>query len=565
MLSVSAVRKKALSSNIANLFGLARTQARSAQAHAGNAITCGYDHLIGTVASALNGDAICAAPLLSRSNVSMSTGAVDTARTLLRHASKPLAACAATVLGLAGSSAHATTWYVYNCNESGGGSLRTAISVASSGDVINAATFVTCPPSSPISLLTAIDIPQASLRIVGDGTNTMLIKAVNPTRVFNHTGGTPGTLDNLYLLDMSISGGYLKNASGDAKGGCIYSNSTLNLAQVNVSNCEAQSTAASGKALGGAIFSNSTVNLVQSNVTDGRARSLGTGGSGIGGGVYASLQVIASHSTITGSIAYGTALGKGGGIMAKKWASVYATTVSNNQATVGSGGSGTGGGAYFTDLSSNSSFINSTISANHADTSIGGLRLASGSMTDSTISGNSAGGTIGGVSLGTPGYYLASLASTTIAFNTAGNGNAGANAAGLHLLSDATKPAVVSFSVISNNTYGATEADSSGSAIGGSSQKNLILAPMPSQVVPADTITGKCPLLYRLASNGGPVGTQTHRLGSRSPAEDAGGTTFAYSTDQRGLPRVSGPQGDLGAYEINQSDIIFDNEFDGCP
>jgi hypothetical protein len=562
MLSISAVRKKALSSNITNLFGLARTEASPAEAHAGNAVNCDYDRLIGTVASALNGDARAAAPLLSRSNVSLSTGAVDTARTLLRHASRPLAACAATVLGLAGSSAHANTWYVYNCNESGGGSLRTAVSVAASGDVINAFTFISC---SPINLLTAIDVPQASLRIVGKGTSKTLIQAVNPTRVFNHTGGTPGTLDNLYLLDMSISGGYLKNTAGDAKGGCIYSNSTVNLAQVNVSNCEAQSTAASGKALGGAIFSNSTVNLIQSNVTDGRSRSLGAGGSGRGGGVYAGLQVIASHSTITGSIAYGTALGEGGGLMSKKWANVYASTVSNNQATAGSGGSGTGGGAYVIDLSSNSSFMNSTISGNHADTSIGGLRLASGSMTDSTISGNSAGGTIGGVSLGTPGYYLASLASTTIAFNTAGNGNAGANAAGLHLLSDATKPAVVSFSVISNNTYGATEADTSGSAIGGNSQKNLILAPMPSHVVPADTITGKCPLLYQLASNGGPVPTQTHRLGSRSPAEDVGGTTFAYSTDQRGFSRVSGPQGDLGAYEIDQTDIIFDNEFDGCP
>jgi len=55
------------------------------------------------------------------------------------------------------------------------------------------------------------------------------------------------------------------------------------------------------------------------------------------------------------------------------------------------------------------------------------------------------------------------------------------------------------------------------------------------------------PKLGPLADNGGP--TLTMALLSGSPAIDAGDTTAAPTTDQRGFPRPAGAAPDIGAYE----------------
>ena len=59
----------------------------------------------------------------------------------------------------------------------------------------------------------------------------------------------------------------------------------------------------------------------------------------------------------------------------------------------------------------------------------------------------------------------------------------------------------------------------------------------------------------------------------KSPAIDAGDNPLGLTTDQRGgdIPqpfaplRVSGVAADIGAYEVDQSDFIFDSGFEGCP
>jgi hypothetical protein len=74
-----------------------------------------------------------------------------------------------------------------------------------------------------------------------------------------------------------------------------------------------------------------------------------------------------------------------------------------------------------------------------------------------------------------------------------------------------------------------------------------------------------CPLLGPLRDNGGP--TLTHALLSRSPAIDQGLSGFA-GNDQRGTGFLrESPSGspDIGAYEVQQEDIIFNAGFDGCP
>ena len=60
------------------------------------------------------------------------------------------------------------------------------------------------------------------------------------------------------------------------------------------------------------------------------------------------------------------------------------------------------------------------------------------------------------------------------------------------------------------------------------------------------------PRLGSLDANGGP--TQTHALLEDSPAIDAGDPTVLDTdptTDQRGLPRVSGARVDIGAFEFS--------------
>lgn len=91
-------------------------------------------------------------------------------------------------------------------------------------------------------------------------------------------------------------------------------------------------------------------------------------------------------------------------------------------------------------------------------------------------------------------------------------------------------------------------------------------------------LTGVCPLLGPIRDNGG--STYTHALLSGSPAIDAGNNTandphtgVPALYDQRGqepsvpplYERVSGISADIGAYEVQKDDIVFDAGFDGCP
>ena len=79
---------------------------------------------------------------------------------------------------------------------------------------------------------------------------------------------------------------------------------------------------------------------------------------------------------------------------------------------------------------------------------------------------------------------------------------------------------------------------------------------------PGVATTGVCPLLGPLRDNGGP--TKTHALLSKSPGIDEGDAGAALY-DQRGFWRVSGLSADIGAYEIDQADVVFNSGFDGCP
>ena len=98
-----------------------------------------------------------------------------------------------------------------------------------------------------------------------------------------------------------------------------------------------------------------------------------------------------------------------------------------------------------------------------------------------------------------------------------------------------------------------------------SGSNDLIYANFSSTPLPSGTIRFECPLLGSLRDNGGP--TQTLALLSRSPAIDAGSNPDTQANDQRQSPfaRVSGTLPDIGAYEVQQDDIVFNSNLEGCP
>jgi hypothetical protein len=46
---------------------------------------------------------------------------------------------------------------------------------------------------------------------------------------------------------------------------------------------------------------------------------------------------------------------------------------------------------------------------------------------------------------------------------------------------------------------------------------------------------------------------------------DSGNNVFGATADQRNQPRVSRAAADIGARELQRSDIVFGAGFDGCP
>ena len=286
--------------------------------------------------------------------------------------------------------------------------------------------------------------------------------------------------------------------------------------------------------------------LVSGNTADG-----GNAAGGYGGGIYSTGNFFAKYSTITGNSTTGNG-GFGGGIFAYKNTALYGSTISSNTASTN------GGGIY-----SHNFFSSGALTA---------------TIENSTISGNSAGVYAGGmlVNSGTVHIY-----NSSIVFNTAARGRFGSypftyRAPGL-ATDDEDGPMAVTLqsSLIANNTYGSTEYDLSvpkraSTTVTFSGANNLVRATFAA--VPAGTIKLACPLLGPLRNNGGL--TRTHALLSHSPGIDVGNNTLNLNNDQRAsaaingvsnYPRVDHGTADIGAYEVQQGDIVFNTSFETCP
>lgn len=272
-----------------------------------------------------------------------------------------------------------------------------------------------------------------------------------------------------------------------------------------------------------------------------------------GGGMEVRGKATIVSSTLSGNVAQSMCTkcyAQGGGLFLGKYspgATITASTFSGNNAT----GTGTdvfaGGGAISTKYS------------NH-DTSI--------TLTNSTLSGNTASApntsaaAVGGAIYQAATGYLGTITAnnSTIAFNTAATAGGG-----LALGEDAA--VTFNSTIVAGNSSTANPGTSDFAGPGAptvAGDNNLVqVDPSPGVTLTgANNIVGQDPLLQPLALNGGP--TQTHALGTGSPAIDTGNNLLTLVYDQRGAPyarEVPAGSPDIGAYELDP-DRIFANGFE---
>ena len=430
----------------------------------------------------------------------------------------PLAAClvAALALNTWASTVCASTRHVTNCaDDNSAGSLRKVVQGAASGDVID----MTMLPCSVITLkLGAIPVPLNNLTLQGPSPPhaPLTISGADNYRVLVHS--TLFNMGTLSIDDLTIASGKYVGSGGQVHGGCIYSNSNVQLTNSTVTLCTAkqQSGGFNGVgARGGGIYAVGLVTLTNSVVSNNQAYSQQTGYSALGGGIVAK-AVFAYYSTVTGNKAHAgqNATSEGGGI-ATGYGAITASTIDSNSADFAAG----------IDLFGNKqmTITNSTISANTSTAGAGGIGMyfqAQLKLVNSTIAFNRSSGGAGGLSVAVGNSLV--MHSTIIAEN-AGS----ASAADLHVVNSA-------------NVSGA---------------HNLVMhadAFLPSGVV---TFTAN-PKLAPLGNHGGP--TLTNALSRGSPAIDQGDNTAGLFDDQRGLGYSRtvgfGFVPDIGSYERQDND-----------
>lgn len=404
----------------------------------------------------------------------------------------------------------AATWPVTNCNDDGAGSLRAAVAGATSGDAIDL-TALTC---STITLTTgAIAVEMDDLTFEGPGRNLLAIDGNQLDRVLVHPyGGT------LLVRGLTLRNGRISAENFDITGGgCVASAGYLVLDESTVHAC---SSVAVGS-YGGGLYAYS---LTMRDSTLSGNHSLGihpdatTAAYGGGAFVYA-LQI--EDSTITGNIAdhdaapWRRTYGTGGGIASVRGGSISGSTFDSN--TV----SGRGGGvATFTALT----VSNSTFSGNLATAPAG--------------SGPSAG--LGG------GLFVRRPAAFAIGNSTITANHAAISGGGVWFAANTSE---LWSTIVHGNDVDAGVADIEDpydAVIGG--HANLVGEAGALVALPGDTLHAD-PLLGPLASIGGP--TRTHSVALASPAIDAGSNDDGLAYDQRGNPftRVHGAAPDIGAYE----------------
>lgn len=513
----------------------------------------------------------------------------------------------------------ATSITVGNCDDSGSGSLREAVTSASSGATVDLSGLPNCTINLQSSIVTSVD--DLTLQDTTDATQVTVSGQYQHTILVHNGSGT------LTLSGMSFVEGRTATSTPVARGGCIASGGTLVIDNTTLKYCQAvndgtgsaeggavsgfygvtisnslvlsnhATNTGSGDAGGGAIWSNGDVdvndrtvvayNEAQANgggsvegggiCSNGRTylhgnaqllenSAISVGGGAFGGGIHAGAGADVKYSQVSGNTAYSFDVSARGGAieLGSGMLSIGFSSISDNQASSPQGSSL--GGAVWTQ--GNVYMHHSTVAGNSAQL-VGGIDLLGSHanqplrIEESTISGNvSSESNFGaGIYMGNAGEIF----NSTITANIESNADDNIYGAGLSVAGN-TQVDLVS-NIISGNslklgngslTPSDINAANGGSNVSLSGDVNLIGFVGPSY--PPNSIVSDNPGLEPLADNGGP--TMTHALKPSSLAVDAG-DAGGDTTDQRGggFDRVVGARADVGAFELG-NDRIFVNGFE---
>ncbi|MDJ0752585.1 MAG: right-handed parallel beta-helix repeat-containing protein [Ardenticatenaceae bacterium] len=433
-------------------------------------------------------------------------------------------------------------------------SLRDALANSSGGIT------VTFSVSGVIDISTLGEL-AISKDIYIQGGNAITVSGGNAARVFNVSAGQV-TIDGLSIVNGVPAIAACGPFSFECGGGLFLANNTVGVTLTN-------STLSDNSALqGGGIYNfGGTVHIINSTIANNTANS--------GGGIYNRAGVIQlTNAELNGNSSTGS---NGGGILADGGAliiensslsdnsaftsggaiynrnsgvvQVSNTTISNNRA-INTGGGGILNVAFLT-LSA------STVSGNSALQDGGGIFNTGGVMTvtNSTLSGNTTGQNGGGaVNFGT-----ATFLNSTITDNQAAIGGGGISSEGNSFITTALTNTIAAGNVISGTavasdlTLLSTTTDSFRS--GGHNLIGAVGANIGAFSAAGDQTGINAPGLGPLQDNGGE--TFTHELLSNSPALNAGRNIDCPAVDQRGLMRPQGGTCDIGAYEIEYSEVYI--------
>jgi hypothetical protein len=451
-----------------------------------------------------------------------------------------------------------------NCTDAPGAtpcSIRDALAAAAGtteGDrvLVPAGNYVLNGTSLPVT-------GPGSVTIVGAGQATTTIDGDDVSRVFDVS--VSATIDGVTIRDGRTAG----------DGGGIRTQAGTLVVRNSVIESNEAGTAAGETGQGGAIAVGAADARVERSVI--RDNKAGLSGGGIATGATSGPLTIVD-STVTGNHA-GPATGgsaNGGAIRAEQALILTRVAVTDNDATaITTIDEAAGGGAVLAldELTITDSVLsgNRAIGMNGGEARGGALYLAgsdSVQITGTTLAGNAAVGAGGAIRGGAIIHFSGALSITnsTLSGNTV-TGNPGANGAaggGAVLSAGAT---LTNVTIAGNRATG--EMPSAGNLIAPSAAlRNTLVAggvpancdaPVASAVGSLDTGTS-CgfgagnrngitnPRIGPLQANGGL--TPTHALLTGSPAIDAGTTTGAPATDQRGIRRPQRTGIDIGAYEF---------------